>query len=171
MDLMIRRDIRQMLCDAQKVKRGLETLEQDHEVWARQRQQYDLAQLIKLVNRLESDVSIMQSDCISIGLSYQQVGVWQVLKSLHRAFAVLNILFTDLKKMKAELGIAYIHSSDLKQLEIDWGRFRKTIGQIQEYLHNGQNFLEQENSLSSSEQVGNDLSMQTHLFQEKGRAL
>jgi hypothetical protein len=171
MDLMIRRDIRQMLCDAQKVKRGLETLEQDHEVWARQRQQYDLAQLIKLVNRLESDVSIMQSDCISIGLSYQQVGVWQVLKSLHRAFAVLNILFTDLKKMKTELSIAYIHSSNLKQLEIDWDRFRKTIGQTQEYLHNGQNFLEEDNSLPSGEKVGNDLFVQTHLFQEKGEVL
>ena len=171
MDLMIRRDIRQMLRDAQKVKRGLAMLEQDHEVWARQGQQYDLEQLIKLVNRLESDVSIMQSDCISMGLNYQEVGVWQVLKSLHHAFAALNILFTDLKKVKAELNKAYIHSSELKQLRIDWGRFRKTIKQIQDYLHNGQNFLEQENSLSSSEQVGNDLSMQTHLFQEKGRAL
>jgi hypothetical protein len=171
MDLIIRRDIRQLLCDGQKVEKGLDMLEQDHEIWARERQQYDLKQLIKHVNRLESDVSIMQSDCMSMGLSYQEVGIWQVLESLHRAFGVLNTLFNDLKKVRTELSDAYIHPTDLKQLEIDWGRFRKTIGQIQEYLHNGQNFLEQEHSLSSSEQVGNDLSMQTHLFQEKGRAL
>jgi hypothetical protein len=171
MDLMIRRDIRQMLRDAQKVKKGLEMLEQDHEVWARQRQQYDLEQLIKFVNRLESDVSIMQSDCISMGLSYQEVGAWQVLRSLHHAFAVLNILFTDLKEVKAELNKTYIHSSELKQLKIDWGRFRKTIKQIQDYLQNGQNFLEKDSFFSSAEQVGNDLSVKTHLFQEKGGAL
>jgi len=171
MDLRIRGDIRQMLCDAQKVKRGLEMLEQDHEVWARQRQQNDLKQLIKHVNRLEYDVSIMQSDCISMGLSYQEVGIRQVLRSLHRAFATLNILFTDLKKMKAELNKAYIHSSDLKKLEIDWGRSRKTIGQIQNYLQNGQNFLEQDKSLYSSEKEGNNFSLQIHLFQEKGGVL
>jgi hypothetical protein len=171
MDLIIRRDIRQLLCDGQKVQKGLDMLEQDHEIWARERQQYDLKQLIKHVNRLESDVSIMQSDCMSVGLSYQEVGIWQILESIHHAFEALNTLFSDLKKVRTELSDAYIHPTDLKQLEIDWGRFRKTIGQIQEYLHNGQNFLEQENSLPSSEQVGNDLSMQTHLFQEKGRAL
>ena len=171
MDLMIRRDIRQLVRDAKKVKRVLELLEKDHEAWARERQHYDLKQIIKHINRLESDVSIMQSDCMCISLSYQEVGIWQVLESLHCAFQTLNTLFGDLKKVRKELNRVYIHPTDLKQLEIDWGRFRKTIGQIQEYLHNGQNFLEQGNSLPSSEQVGNDSSMQTHLFQEKGGAL
>jgi len=171
MDLMIRRDIRQLVCDAQKVKRALEMLEQDHETWARERQQYDLKELINHVNRLESDVSIMQSDCMSISLSYQQVGIWQVLESLHCAFGALNTLFGDLKKVRTELSNEYIQPSDLKQLEIDWGRFRKTVAQIQEYLHNGQNCLKQDHSLPSSEQGGNDWRMQPHPFQEKRGAL
>lgn len=167
MDLMIRRDIRQLVRDAKKVKRVLELLEKDHEAWARERQHYDLKQIIKHINRLESDVSIMQSDCMCISLSYQEVGIWQVLESLHRAFQALNTLFGDLKKVRTELSEAYIHPSDLKHLEIDWGRFKKTIGQIQEYLYNGQGFLEPQDTLPSGRQGRNDTSIQIHLFQEK----
>ncbi|MFH1931739.1 MAG: hypothetical protein ABIN18_09155 [Pseudomonadota bacterium] len=52
--------------DAQKVQMALEMLEQDHEAWAREREQYDPMQLVKHVNRLESNVCMMQSDCMSI---------------------------------------------------------------------------------------------------------
>ena len=80
MDIVIRQDIRQLVHDAQGVQRGLDMLEQDHDDWARERQRYDLTQLIKRVNRLESDVSMMQSDCMSMGLRYQEDGTWQVCR-------------------------------------------------------------------------------------------
>jgi hypothetical protein len=46
MDLVIRRDIRQLVDDAQEVRRGLDMLEQDHEVWAREREENDLAEIL-----------------------------------------------------------------------------------------------------------------------------
>lgn len=141
MDLMIRRDIRQLMLDAKKVRRGLGMLEQDHDAWARERQQYDLIQLIKRVKRLESDVSMMQSDCMSMLLSHQKDDSWQVVDSLHRTFATLNILFNDLKQVRMDLNSSYIHPDELKQLEIDWDKFRNTIGQIQKYLQDNENLL------------------------------
>ena len=155
MYLMIRQDIRQLVHDAQKVQRALEKLEQDHEVWAREREQYDLMQLIKYVNRLESDVCMMQSDCMSMCLSYQEDGSWLVLDSLHRVYATLNILFDDLEKVRTELKEAYIYSHDLKQLEIDWGRCRKSVNQIRKYIQDGKNILKAKNVLLASDERKN----------------
>jgi hypothetical protein len=115
-------------------------LEQDHDDWARERQQNDLTRLIKRVSLLESDVSIMQSDCMSMGLRYKEDGTSQVVDGLHRAFATLNILFNDLKQVRKDLNDSYIHSEELKQLEVDWDRLRKTVGQIQKHLQGSENF-------------------------------
>ena len=154
MDLVIRRDIRQLVHDAQEVQRGLDMLEQDHDDWARERQQYDLTQLIKHVNRLESDVSMMQSDCMAMGLRYQEEGTWQVVDSLHRAFATLDTLFNDLKQVRKDLNDSYIHSADLKQLEIDWDRLKKMIGQIHKHLQDSENFLKTKGDLVSGKKLG-----------------
>lgn len=149
MDIVIRQDIRQLVHDAQEVQRGLDMLEQDHDDWARERQQYDLTRLIKRVNRLESDVSMMQSDCVSMGLRYQEGGPWQIVDSLHRAFATLNTLFNDLKQVRKDLNDSYIHSAELKQLEIHWDRLKNTIGQIQKHLQNSESFLKLKGDLLS----------------------
>ena len=153
MDLVIRQDIRQLVHDAQEVQRGLDMLEQDHDDWARERQQYDLTLLIKRVNRLESDVSMMQSDCMSMGLRYQEDGTWQVVDSLHRAFATLDTLFNDLKQVRTDLNDSYIHPAELKQLEIDWDRLKKTIGQIQKHLQDSENFLKLKGDLLSGRKL------------------
>ena len=140
MDFAIREDIQQLVHDAKEVQRGLDILEQDHNDWARERQEYDLIRLIKRVNRLESDVSMMQSDCMSMVLRYKEDGTSQVVDGLHRAFATLNILFNDLKQVRTDLNDSYIHSEELKQLEVDWDRLRKTVGQIQKHLQGSENF-------------------------------
>ena len=153
MDLVIRRDIRKLLHDAHEVQKGLDMLEQDHNDWARERQQYDLTQLIKRVNRLESDVSMMQSDCMSMGIRYQEDGTWQVVDSLHRTFASLDNLFNDLKQVRTGLKDSYIHPGELKQLEVDWHRLKKTIGQIQKHLQDSKNFLELKGDLLSGRKL------------------
>jgi len=153
MDLLIRGDIRKLLHDAQEVQKGLDMLEQDHDDWARERQQYDLTRLIKRVNRLESDVSMMQSDCVSMGLRYQEGGPWQVVDSLHRAFATLDTLFNDLKQVRTDLNDSYIRPGELKQLEVDWDRLKKTIGQIQKHLQDSENFLELKGDLLSGRKL------------------
>mgnify|MGYP006979326348 CR=1 FL=1 len=60
---------------------------------------------------------------------------------LHRAFRDVNALFEDLKEVNAELADSYIHSGELDQLEIDWGRFSKTDGHIQKHFQGGEHRL------------------------------
>jgi hypothetical protein len=150
MDLMVRRDIQQLGHDAQKVQRRLEILEHDHEVWARERQHYDLMRLIKHVKWLESDVCMMQADCMCMGIRYREDGTQLIFDSLHRAFATLNVLFEDLKQVRLQLNESYIHPTELKQLEIDWGRFKKTIKEIQGYLEYGEKSLKARNVIPLS---------------------
>ena len=83
-------------------------------------------------------MSAMMSDCACL-TNQEESMVVEV--DLHHAFRGVNTLFEDLKKVSAELAGSYIHRGELDQLEIDWGRFSKTVGQIQKHLQGGENRL------------------------------
>ncbi len=138
MDFDLNRDIWKLMADTEKLKQTLEKLEQDQAVWARKREEKDLEKIIECVKRLESDVSTMMSDCACL-TSQEEGKVVEV--DLRHAFRGLNALFEDLKGVSAELAGSYIHRGELDQLEIDWGRFSKTVGQIRKHLQGGENRL------------------------------
>ena len=138
MDFDLNQDIRKLMADTDNFKQTLKKLEQDQAVWARKREEKDLKKIIKCVNRLESDVSAMMSDCACL-TNQEESMVVEV--DLHHAFRGVNTLFEDLKKVSAELAGSYIRREELDQLEIDWGRFSKTVGQIQKHLQGGENRL------------------------------
>jgi len=142
MDLINRKDIRKLVLDARKVQERLDMLLQDHEARARERQENDLAEIVEDLKRLEADVSMLEADCMSMGRICLKDGAWPLQDGLHCAFATLNTLFNDLKKMRSELNEAYIRSADIEQLEIDWNRFRKTIGQVEKQLVDGEKYFE-----------------------------
>jgi hypothetical protein len=137
MDVIIRHDIRKLIADTERVRQALETLEEDHAVWARRREERDLATSIEKVKQLEFDISSMMCDCSSSSRYEEGRGV---MEGIHHVFACLNTLFQDLKKAREDLNEAYIHPDEIEQLEIDWGRLRKTVEQIQRCLHEGENF-------------------------------
>ena len=138
MDFDFNRDIQKLMADTEKFKRTLEKLEQDQAAWARNREEKDLKKIIKCVKRLESDVSRMRSDCACL-TNQEESKVVEV--DLHHAFRGVNALFEDLKEVSAELAGSYINRRDLDQVEIDWARFRKTVGQIQKHLQGGEHRL------------------------------
>jgi len=138
MDFDFNRDIQKLMADTEKFKRTLEKLEQDQAAWARNREEKDLKKIIKCVKRLESDVSRMRSDCACL-TNQEESKVVEV--DLHHAFRGVNALFEDLKEVSAELAGSYINRGDLDQVEIDWARFRKTVGQIQKHLQGGEHRL------------------------------
>ena len=131
MDLIIQRDIEKLLADTENVKKTLIILEKDHSVWARKREEKDLAKLIERVKQSESDVSLMMSDCLSFGRYEGKKGV---IEGIHHAYVCLNSLFQDLKKVREDLNEVYIRPDEIEQLEIDWCRFKKAVGQIQKHL-------------------------------------
>jgi hypothetical protein len=138
MDSDLYRDIRKLMADTEKSKQTLEKLEQDQAAWDRKSEEKDLKKIIGCVSLLESDVSTMMSDCACLT---SQAASKNVEVDLHHAFRALNAMFEDLKGVSAELAVSYIHRGKLDQLEIDWGRFRKTVGKIQKHLQGGENRL------------------------------
>jgi hypothetical protein len=138
MDFDLNRDMRKLMADKENFKQTLEKLGQDRAAWAKIREEKDFKKIIECVNRLESDVSTMMSDCTCLTNQEERA---VVAVDLHHAFRGLNTLFEDLKGVGAELAGSYIHLGELNQLEIDWGRFSKTVGQIQKHLQGGENRL------------------------------
>lgn len=131
MELNIQQDIEKLMADTENVKQTLMILERDHSVWARKREEKDLAKLIERAKQLECDVCMMMSDCSSFSRYGEGTGI---IDGIQHAFACLNSLFQDIKKVKGDLSGFYIHPDEIKQLEVDWGRFKKTVGEIQKHL-------------------------------------
>ena len=138
MDSILRSDIRQLMFDAEKVQKNLEILERDDAAWARKPQRGDLTQLIEDVKRLEFDLSTILTDCLSLGRQYWKEHKLAVVDSLHQSFDTMNTLFNDLKKLGMAQSEPHINPSDLQQLVIDWGRFEKSIYQIQKAMQHPQ---------------------------------
>ena len=138
MDNDLSQDIRKLMVDMDKFKKAMEKLEQDQAVWARKREEKDLKKILECVNQLESDVNTMMGDCAYLT---NQEESKDVRVDLNRAFKGLNALFEDLKEVRGELNDSYIHRGELDQLEIDWGRFSKTVGHIRKHLQGGENRL------------------------------
>jgi len=133
----LKEDIYKLLSDTKKTKQGLNTLKQDCALWARDYERNDLTDLLNNLKRLEYDVVKFESDWNLMtsprpGKKHNS----QVFHSFHLVFVNLDMLFNDLKKIRNEMTENYIHSNSLRQLEIDWRRFFKTIEQIQEYISN-----------------------------------
>ena len=140
MTLILRRDIRQLMLNVEKVQGRFDMLEQNHSTLDMQRQQIQshLAQFIDHVKRLESDVSTMLLDCESLGRRYWKDRNLHLIESLHGSFASMETLFSDLKKLRNTLSEAYINPSDLQKLVIDWARFKKSTERIQKSMRHTQ---------------------------------
>jgi hypothetical protein len=136
--LILRRDIRQLKLDAEKVQRGLDMLEHDHAAWAMQCQQNHWTQLIENFKRLECDVSTMLSDCTFLGREYWKDHNLSLIDSLHQSFATMNTLFNNLKEVRLALSETHINPSGFQQLVIDWGRLKKSIDQTQRLVQHPQ---------------------------------
>jgi hypothetical protein len=134
MDPILSQHIHKLISDSQDVKKVLEILEKDHGVWDRKREKKGLEKFIERVKGLENDIGMIMGDCLFFT---SEADIKVPMKDLHRAFALLNDLFQDLKKARLELNQAYIHPAELKQLEIDCGRFKKTIDQALKHLFMG----------------------------------
>jgi hypothetical protein len=152
--LILRRDIRQLELDAEKVQRGLDMLKRDYGAWGNQCQQNELAQLIENLKRLESDVSTMLSDCIFLGRQYWKDHNVPLIDRLHQSFTTMNTLFNDLKEIGLALSEANVNPSGLEQLVVDWDRLKKSIDQTQRLVQHPQKRRKNHNWLSPVRQTG-----------------
>ena len=130
-ELTMAEDIKRLMEDNDRLQLRLERLEQDHAAWALTQQKEDLEEMTTSLERMEVDVGVMLSTCFSLVRQHHENGIGQ---NLRHAYVCLDALFEDVKKARSDLRTAYIQSEDLKQMEIDWGRLKKTVGEIAHYL-------------------------------------
>jgi hypothetical protein len=162
MNLEIRQVMRQLALDLQKVRQALNILAQDDAARIRLSWQINMKDLIKHVTWLKLDVGLailMWTDSVSDGQQYREDRGWAALDSLHWSYAVLITFLNDLKKAKKNLNETYIYPYEIEELIIDWRRFQKTIGPIQEFLSTGANSQIGQNFLPMDEEE------KTQLFQ------
>jgi hypothetical protein len=126
-------DIQKLAKDNLKLKSELEKLEQDHAAWALSREEKDLEEITSCLKRLETDVSVMASDCSSRINGHNGNGVG---RDLHHAYVHLNSLFEDVKKARTGLERAYIQPGEIGRIEVDWGRLKKTVTEIVAHFAN-----------------------------------
>ncbi len=134
MEPVLKRDVEKLLNDTQRVEQGLEVLENDHAVWAGDREREDVVDILEGVKGLEYDVSTLMGDCVSSS-NVNQGNV--MMGDFNQAFKGLNILFEDFKTVRKEIDQSYTNQARLEQVEIDWSRFRKTVEQIRKGVQQG----------------------------------
>jgi hypothetical protein len=134
MELMLRKNVRGLLLDASKVHHSLEMLRKHQQTWVGQSQQDDVADLVEQVKRLQFDVSMVLGDCALLTRKHEQQGNDLVLRDIHGAFRIINGLFDDLKQTRADLKRGYGSASNLRRLNIDWGRLKKSLDHVQVHL-------------------------------------
>jgi hypothetical protein len=134
MNAVISRDSDRLLAHTERIKEGLQRLEQDCSAWARKREEKDLVELIEDLKGVETDVCLLLTDCTSADRPCPEEAPRVVFHDLHEIFACLDTLFDGVKKARLQLGTAFIPDALLDHLEIDFGRFDKLIGKLQKDL-------------------------------------
>jgi hypothetical protein len=135
MDFFIRQDIQRLVTDSNDLQMVIKELVRDSEAWARDRESQDLAEFAENLKQLECDVILLQADWVTImGEIYQGCGQYDIFEGFQGAFDSLNTLFSDLKKMRAELNECNIRKGEIRALEIDWARFKKMVERFRQSL-------------------------------------
>jgi Mg2+ and Co2+ transporter CorA len=133
--VILRKDIRQLIMNADKVQKDLEMLEQSHAIRIGKPQQNDLRQIIKHVKSLESNVATMLSDCVSLGRQHWKGHNLPLIYSLRRSNIIINRVLKDLNKIIAAPCVAFTNSEELRQTAMYLGQFKKSINGIQKSVN------------------------------------
>ena len=135
MNSILRRGLYQLIADAAKITGILKILGQNHAAQSTKKQEEQLIRLNVHFNRLENDLNVMLLDCAALGRRHwKQHNFAVIYNSLHYSLLRVNTLFANLDKVKMAFREAHINPSELRQLAIDWDRFKKSIEQIRKSL-------------------------------------
>ena len=124
--------------DAARIAKGLKCLGKDCSAYAKRGEGKTLKDLKEDLKRMDIDVSLISADCILAGCQLEEDSPEVLFNDLREIFSCLDALFNGLKKARLQLNKAYIHPAILDHLEVDCGRFRKLIGQVQRHLNDQQ---------------------------------
>lgn len=128
MDVVFQKDIEKIIGDMQDVSESLDALRKDHAAWAVNKEHDDLMCIYQGLKNLESDVSVLMSDCSTVDPVRRNE---MIMGDLNQAFKGLDIIYTDLKTVRKEIDESITTEKKIKALEIDWAKFNKNVERIQ----------------------------------------
>lgn len=131
MDVVFQKDIRKIFGDMQDVKESLDALRKDHAAWATSKEHDDLMSIYQGLKNLESDVSVLMSDCSLLDPIRRNESI---MGDLNQAFKGLDIIYTDVKTVRKEIDESFTTEKKIEALEIDWAKFNKNVERIQNDL-------------------------------------
>ena len=131
MDVVFQKDIRKIFGDMQDVKESLDALRKDHAAWAISKEHDDLMSIYRGLKNLESDVSVLMSDCSLLDPIRRNESI---MGDLNQAFKGLDIIYTDVKTVRKEIDESFTTEKKIEALEIDWAKFNKNVERIQNDL-------------------------------------
>ena len=131
MDVVFQKDIRKIFGDMQDVKESLDALRKDHAAWAISKEHDDLMCIYQGLKSLESDVSVLMSDCSLLDPIRRNE---TIMGDLNQAFKGLDIIYTDVKTVRKEIDESFTTEKKIEALEIDWAKFNKNVERIQNDL-------------------------------------
>lgn len=131
MDVVFQKDIEKIIGDMQDVSESLDALRKDHTAWAVNKEHDDLMCIYKGLKNLESDVSVLMSDCSTVDPVRRNE---MIMGDLNQAFKGLDIIYTDLKTVRKQIDESITTEKKIQALEIDWAKFNKNVEQIQNDL-------------------------------------
>lgn len=100
MEFAFQEDIEKLFGDMQEVKKGLDALRKDQAAWAISREHDDLVRIFQGLKSLDSDVSVLMSDCSSLNQVRRNE---MIMFDLNQAFRGLDIIYRDLKTVRKEI--------------------------------------------------------------------
>ena len=135
MDSILQKHVTRLKIDAQRIGQGLDNLVENYSDWIREHEEKNMTELSGNVSGLETDLIEMVKDCMIVFHCLEKEEKGDLFNDLHKTFLCLDVLFSNLRKVRWQMKDAYIHPGLLDHLEINSERLNEIIGQLQRHLN------------------------------------
>ena len=124
-----------LLAETERANKALRSIEKDYPAWMWQWYATEADKINGYLDRLESEVTLIEADCIEVmGRLYQGNGNNKIFEKCYVTYMSLNKILDDLRDVRINLHHPAAYYSDVKELETDWLRFSKIISAIYQEL-------------------------------------
>lgn len=134
MPAILRSKVKRLMGDIEDVEKDMHVLLQNYEAWIKEPKKSNLGEIIGDIKRLEWTMNLIFLDCISSGRKYWKGHNVTAIESLHQAFAFMEGVFDDIKRIKENSTAGFMNPSELRELLADWVYFKGSVFHIHKIL-------------------------------------
>ena len=136
---MLKDHIQRLLMKTSSAQKTLEVIEKEYPVWLWPGCTAEAGSIEKDLEKLESEVTLMEVDCIEImGWLYRSNGNDNVLEHFFTTYMSLERLIIDLRGVRMNMNYPYAYFNEVEQLQDDWMNFFKFVSAVHQELRNNE---------------------------------